>query len=260
MAAPQAAPLRFKEHAMIAHPTDETTLPTRKSEFFQGFREEVAIVLGIVPFALVCGAAAARSGLSAWQGQAMSLFIFSACGQLIGLGLLANGAAAGVVWLGMLLASLRLMPFSSNLAVSVWRLPRRWKAILPAFLVEQTFVLAYLRFHRPHRAYAHWHLLGAGVMCWLMWQIATALGILLGPLAPSAWQIDFTLPLAILALLGTMLIDKPTLCAAGLAAVLSVLLAGLPFHLNLPLSAAAAVALGLTLERVWPLARRGEGL
>ena len=49
--------------------------------------------------------------------------------------------------------------------------------------------------------YKHYHLLGAGFTCWTVWQISTALGIVLGSVVPEELGLSFTISLTFLALL-----------------------------------------------------------
>jgi predicted branched-subunit amino acid permease len=91
-------------------------------------------------------------------------------------------------------------------------------------------------------------MLGTGMTLWFSWQISTALGIAVGASIPQSWSLDFALPLTFLALLTPTLIDKPAWAAALSAGLFSLLLAGLPYKLNLLLGAVCGVALGMVLE------------
>ena len=49
--------------------------------------------------------------------------------------------------------------------------------------------------------YKHYHLLGAGLTLWIVWQLTTVIGILLGSIVPEELGLSFTIPLTFLALL-----------------------------------------------------------
>ena len=47
----------------------------------------------------------------------------------------------------------------------------------------------------------YYHLLGSGFTCWIIWQVSTILGIILGSIVPEELGLSFTISLTFLALL-----------------------------------------------------------
>ena len=69
----------------------------------------------------------------------------------------------------------------------------------------------------------HFHLFGAGVTCWTIWQITTFLGIVLGSIVPDKLGLTFAIPLTFLALLVNdfrKLINVIVIIVSGLVATL----------------------------------------
>jgi predicted branched-subunit amino acid permease len=84
---------------------------------------------------------------------------------------------------------------------------------------------------------------------WVSWQVSTALGIALGAAIPPSWGLEFALPLTMMALLSPRLTDRPSWASAISAGIAAVLLAGMPFKLNLLLSALLGILTGWFLEQ-----------
>jgi predicted branched-subunit amino acid permease len=84
---------------------------------------------------------------------------------------------------------------------------------------------------------------------WVAWQTGTAAGVLLGPLIPAAWQLEFSMPLVFLALLVPLVRDRAALVAAIAAGLVAVAGRGLPWNLGLILAAVVGVGSGLFAER-----------
>ena len=49
--------------------------------------------------------------------------------------------------------------------------------------------------------FKHYYLLGSGITLWIVWQLTTIIGILLGSIVPEELGLTFTIPLTFLALL-----------------------------------------------------------
>ena len=90
--------------------------------------------------------------------------------------------------------------------------------------------------------------LGTGVLLWTTWQASNMAGYWLGNVLPTAWQLDFIVPLCFLGLLVPALEDGPTRAAALAAAVAVVALDALPMRLSLICAGLIGIAAGLLAE------------
>ena len=82
------------------------------------------------------------------------------------------------------------------------KLSLMWKIFLSYLLTDQAFAVSQEFFKKnSNDAYKHYHLLGAGLTLWIVWQLTTVIGILLGSIVPEELGLSFTIPLTFLALL-----------------------------------------------------------
>ena len=219
-------------------------------EFLAGVRDQLPLLLGVVPFGLIFGALAISAGVPPLAAQGFSLVIFAGSAQFIAATMVGSGALPGVVVFTILIVNLRHALYSASLAPHLAHLPRRWKLALSWLLTDEAFAMASARYRRGELAQAHWHMLGTGMALWASWQVSTSLGIALGTRLPENLPLDFALPLTFLAILRPTLVDGPSRAAAAAGGLLAVLLGGLPFKLGLVVASLAAVAIGLAVEQL----------
>jgi len=233
------------------------THPLRK-ELFLGARDQLPILLGVIPFGLVFGALGLETGLTPAQVQGLSLFVFAGSAQLVAVQLIGQGAAPLLIILTIFMVNLRHALYSASLSPHLAHLPLRWRLTLAWLLTDEAFAVGTPRYRRADTTYAHGYLFGTGLALWVCWQVSTAFGIAFGARIPESWSLDFALPLTFLAMLIPTLVDRPAWAAAIAGATFSLLLRGMPYGLGLVTAAILAVAVGVVLDTVQkarPLAR-----
>lgn len=220
------------------------------SEFWLGVREELPILLGVIPFGMIYGILALSAGLSSFDAQAMSSVVFAGSAQFMTVNLISAATPGLVILLTGFVVNLRHALYSASIAPYTKHLPLRWKALLAYLLTDEAYVVSSLHYQREGEIkHKHWHLFGAGLMLWSCWQISTGIGIFLGAQIPAAWGLDFALPLTFIALVVPNLKDRAGLVTTVVASLAALLLFGLPFKLGLILSAFVAIAAGLWSEK-----------
>src|SRR3989304_8586406 len=162
-------------------------------------RDQLPLLLGVVPFGLLVGALAFAAGGPPLAAQGFSLVIFAGAPQFTRAPVVGSGALPGVVVFTILIVNLRHALYSASLAPHLAHLPRRWKLALSWLLTDEAFAMASARYRRGELAQAHWHMLGTGMALWASWQVSTSLGIALGTRLPENLPLDFALPLTFLA-------------------------------------------------------------
>jgi branched chain amino acid efflux pump len=228
--------------------------PTPRREFLAGCRDELPLLLGVVPFGMVYGLLALDAGLGHLTAQAMSSVVFAGSAQLVATQLVRQSAPALVLVATIIVVNLRHALYSASIAPYVRHLGVRWKLVLAYLLTDEAYAVAGSRYIRdggladpsPNR---HWYFLGAGVTLWASWQLSTAAGVFLGAQIPGRWSLDFTLALTFIALVFPTLRDLATTASALAAGALAVLAFGLPYKLGLIVAATAGIAVGLAVER-----------
>ena len=78
------------------------------------------------------------------------------------------------------------------------------------------------------------------------------LGIVLADQVPTEWGLGFAGVLALLGVTYSLLADRKSWIAAGVAACAAVAAFGLPLKLNIVAAIASSVAIGLLLDRTFP--------
>jgi branched chain amino acid efflux pump len=223
--------------------------PSPRVEFWAGVRDQVPILLGVIPFGLIFGALAISVGVPPLAAQGFSLFVFAGSAQFIAVGLIGEMAPAIVIVVTIFVVNLRHALYSASMSPHFAPLHLRWKLSLSWLLTDEAFATASNRYHRGSTASAHWYTLGTGLALWTAWQISTALGIWLGGGIPASFPLAFALPLTFIALLIPTLVDRPTVLAAGSAGVVAVLLSSLPLKMGLLIGAVVGIGVGVWMDR-----------
>jgi len=178
----------------------------------------VPFVVGLAPFALVIGAAAAASAdpIAGWSG---SWLIYGGGAHLAVLRSLDAGLVVAVA--GGLLINARLLAYSASLGQR-WRDQPRWFRIIgAAFVIDPTWAAA----ERHAAAGAsdasqRRFFLAAGVTLGLGWSTLIAIGVVAGGRLDGV-DLEVVVPLCLAALVGPVLRDpanRAAMVAAGLVA------------------------------------------
>jgi 4-azaleucine resistance transporter AzlC len=222
---------------------------TASQQFLLGVKDELPILVGVVPFGMIYGILALSAGLHPLDAQAMSSVIFAGSAQFMTAQLIKIGTPTLIMIVTGFIINLRHALYSATLAPYVKHLPLRWKALLAYLLTDEAFAVTVLNYQREGLTpFGHWYFFGAGLALWTSWQLSTAVGIFLGAQVPAAWGLDFTLALTFIALVVPALKDKAGIVTAVIASLAALLFFGLPYKLGLIVSALVAIAAGLWME------------
>lgn len=194
----------------------------------------------------------------------MSLIVFAGAAQLAAAQLIGDGAGPVLVVLTVAVINLRFVMYSASLAPHFGEPPARWKALLSYLLTDQAYAVAVTRFAARNEAAAQGsdepgkpeenggakgrigYYLGAALALWVVWQVGTVSGVILGARVPEALALDFAVPLVFLALLFSAVTDRASAAAALGAGAVALLGAGLPLNLGLVAAIIAGVLLGMS--------------
>lgn len=207
------------------------------------------IIVGIVPFGLIAGAAAVERGMTTLDAVAFSVGIFAGASQLAAIEVLGTGGSIPVAVVTALVINLRMMMYSASLAPWFAHEPPARRGLLAYLLTDQAYAVALARYSDPEAgdlpvADRLPYCLGAGITLWTTWQICTIAGALLGGRIPDGVPLYFVIPLVFLALLAPAVTDRPTAVAAVVGATVATLGAGWPANLGMLTGAVAGVAAG----------------
>ncbi|QWC20527.1 AzlC family ABC transporter permease [Halorubrum sp. 2020YC2] len=222
--------------------------PLVDEDLLAGVRDVSPLMLGIAPFALVAGIAAVDAGLGLAEAVGMSVIVFAGASQLAALELLGENAPLAVVVGTAAVINLRMLMYSASIAPHFAEYGRRLRAGLAYLLTDQAYALSVAEFdENPDRSRWRYYL-GAAASLWIVWQIGTVAGVVLGAGVPDAWGLTFAVPLVFLALLVPAMKDRPTTVAGAAGGAVAVAAGGLPLNLGLLVGALCGVAAGLLTE------------
>jgi len=231
-------------------PKEAVNDPTPREEFIAGSREVAPSLVGTIPFGLVVGVAAVGSGLTPFEGVALSVIGFSGIAQLVATQLMAVQSPLVITLAAAFVVSLRLLMYSAALAPHVAHLSLRWRLLVSYLMTDQSFAMTVRRYGETGgRQHKHWFFMGASTTLFVTWQLAVVVGVVAGAAVPTTWSLDFVVVLTFIALLVPVIRSRADLAAALVAAVVALTTAGLPYRLSLIVGSIAGIAVGLVLER-----------
>jgi predicted branched-subunit amino acid permease len=217
-------------------------------DFIDGARGALPILLGVVPFAMICSVAAVSVGLTPFEAMGMSFIVFAGASQLAVLQLIGEGAFWLVMVLTAWVINLRFTMYSAALAPYLQDEPMHRKAPFVYILSDQAFGVTMSHFANEMPANPAWYYYGAAAVIWLTWIISAIAGALLGTLVPESWGLDFAFPLSFMALMFAALKDRPAVVAAVVGGTSAILARGLPYNLGLVLAALLGIGAGVLAE------------
>ncbi|HEY6406990.1 MAG TPA: AzlC family ABC transporter permease [Ktedonobacteraceae bacterium] len=222
---------------------------TKRSEFLNGIKAELPILLGVVPFGLIYGVSARSAGIPPLAGQSMSFIVFAGSAQFVTAQLIGAAVPAGIIILTGFIVNLRHALYSASLAPYLKQLNTRWRMLLAYLLTDEAYAVVITHYQKPgDRSRKHWYFLGAGLALWITWQASTAVGIVLGAQLPASWSLDFALPLTFIALVVPNLKDRAGTATAAAAGIIAILAVGLPYKLGLIVATFVGIGVGLLLD------------
>ncbi len=211
--------------------------------------------IGIGAWGLITGVAMGKSGLPLGVVVFMSLVVFAGSAQLAVLPLMSSGAPVWVVWATALCVNLRFVIFSA-----MWRpyfvgYPLGQRLRLAYLTADLNYVMFMRRFPDPKPAPEQLPYFWGGIFCnWTAWQVPSLIGIFLADAVPVHWGLGFAGVLALMGVGLSLLTDRATAVAGGVAACAAIAAWALPYKLNIVVAIAAAVAMGLLIDHTTPKA------
>lgn len=215
-----------------------------------GAKTVFPLVIPGIPFGLVLGFIVKSEGIDLLAGWSTSWLIFAGSSQLAALNLVSEGASAIVIISSVLLINSRHAMYSAVLRPKFADMPRWFRTFAPYLLIDQLFAVADSapELEGSSLRYRMWHYLGGGAAVWGMWQVAVALGILVGDIVREEWSLNFAVPVLFTGLLVLSVKDRPGVIAAVVAAGVAVAGRDLPQGAGLILGIIFGVAVAGTVS------------
>lgn len=201
-----------------------------------------------IPFGLVLGLAITESGIGNFVGWTSSPLVFGGAAQLTLISLLGAGTAFIAAISAALVVNARHLMYSAAMAPVFQKQPRWFRWFGPYFLIDQLFALMTLRLDDEPAIFRRYYLSAASVFV-VGWNITTALGLIIGPVVPQSWQLEFAIPVMFVGLVVMGINRYPKAVAAIVGAATTYLLAGMPNRSGLLVGAFVGVVAGVISER-----------
>lgn len=214
----------------------------------QAFIDAVPLYVPAIPFGLIIGLAVVDSGINPFVGWSSSWLIFGGAAQLTVISLLGAGAAVIAAITAGLVVNARHIMYSAALAPAFQKQPRWLQFLGPYVLIDQAFALASVRLDDDPATFRTYYL-AVGATFWTFWQVTTALGLLIGPVIPDEWSLEFAVPVLFIGLIVIGIDRYAKLLAALVGAGVTYLFAGLPNRAGLLVGALLGIIAGTIAER-----------
>jgi predicted branched-subunit amino acid permease len=199
-----------------------------------------------VPFGFVLGLAMTESEMPTAVAWSTSPLLFAGAAQLAVVTLAGTATVWAVIVAGLVINTRHVM-YSAALAPAFQQQPRWMRWVGSFVLIDQIFALAMMRADLPPEQFRRYYLT-AGFFFYLNWQWATALGLVVGPIVPGSWRLEYAPPIMFVALVLIGIRRVPQAVAALVGGSVGLVTAGLPDRLGILAGSVAGVAAGTVAE------------
>jgi 4-azaleucine resistance transporter AzlC len=203
-----------------------------------GAKDIAPILVGIVPFGLVAGAAVIQAGFGLAEAVGMSVFVNAGASQIVATTLFGSGAPLWLALTTALIVNARMFIYSTSIAPVLSAAPGWERPLLGHMLVDQNYASTMTKGRFREDVDVIPYYVGAWFALAGVWQLSTIAGALIGPLIPPSWGLEFAVPLVFLAMLAPTLKDSTAVSVCVITAVASAVLVPL-----LPLQTGLVVAI-----------------
>jgi predicted branched-subunit amino acid permease len=128
-------------------------------DFFAGAQGALPILIGVIPFAMISGVAAASVGLTLFETVGMSVIVFAGASQLAVFQLIGLGSPWIIMVLTAWVINLRFTMYSATLAPYLQKLSVWQKALLAYMLSDQAFGVSLSHFVTNEKVNHRWFFL-----------------------------------------------------------------------------------------------------
>ena len=214
----------------------------------QALTDIVPLAIPAIPFGFVVGLAVTESAMPQWVAWLTAPLIFAGAAQLAMI-TLAGTASLWAVITAVLVINTRHVMYSAALAPTFRKQPRWMRWVGPFFMVDQTFALAAMQTHRTPADFRRYYLTAA-VALYAVWNVVVPLGMLVGPVVPESWRLDFAPPVMFAGLTLFAIKRIPAAAAAVVGGFVSLATVDLRDRLGIVVGAVAGVIAGAIAEQI----------
>lgn len=175
--------------------------PAARAAFWTGVKDSLSFIPSFLPFALVCGVASVKAGLSTGAALAMPALVYGGSSQAVVTQLIESTDAIWVAILSGCVVNLRMAVYSAALSTHLRRYTTLQRMLVAGFLVDNTFAaLEARRLSHPRSTHLVQYYAGLTITTWPSWVIFCAVGIFAGNILPAGLHLEFAVPLGFIAI------------------------------------------------------------
>ena len=255
--------LNYRMGHLMSGANDTADVPIKEpsvaDEFWQGVRDELPLMFGVIPFGLVFGVIGIESGLTSLQTILLSSILFGGASQVVFAQLWAGGVPALILGSSVCVINIRHVLYSASVASYLQHLSLGWRLLLGYLLTDEAYAVSIRRFTNGCSGkFQHFHLLGSGSLLWASWQASTIAGVVVGETIPESWSLTFAIPLTFIAIIAPIMRTRAELAAAVSAGSLAIIGQPLPWNSWLIIAALGGIATGWLVHRHDNAKRRNQ--
>lgn len=198
----------------MTHCSDHLTQPEQNTMriCLKGIMDIMPLSLAVVPWGILCGSLAISAGLTSIQAQLMSLLVFAGAAQLAGISLIGAGGTAASIYSSTFVISSRHLLYSAVFREYVQKCSFAVRGVVAFFLTDEMFAVT-IAYIDKHRQFSLAYALASGICFYVVWNIATYIGIVAGHNIENLEQLglEFAIAATFIAIVIPSIKDKSTL-------------------------------------------------
>ena len=207
------------------------------SDFWEGARLSVPVMVASGPFAVLFGALAVDNGFSVFEAFLMSAAVFGGASQMVGIELFGQHVAPWLIVLSIFAVNFRHVLYSAAIGRHLAHWPLLQQAIAYFILTDPQYAIAERKVESGRMVSFSFYM-GAALPVYLSWTALSGLGAFFGRMIPDtqALGVDFLLPIYFLGLV--MGFRKrplwlPVVAASAVASIVAYKFVGSPWHVSM---------------------------
>ena len=195
----------------------------RSTLCWQGVIAMLPLSIAVLPWGFLAGSYAIDAGLSCLEAQAMSAVLFAGSAQLVAVGMFKADVGIGSLLLTTFFITSRHFLYSVSMREKISTLPGRWRLLLGFWLTDELFAICSSQLDKN---FNRWYAFGAGGSFYIIWNIASFVGIVAGSQIPSLNEIglDFAVAATFIALVVPQIKSLSVLTSVAVSLLASVFL------------------------------------
>src|SRR5690606_21426169 len=207
------------------------------SDFWEGARLSLPVIVASAPFALLFGAIAVDNGLSVFEAFLMSAAVFGGASQMVGIELFGQHVAPWLIVLSIFAVNFRHVLYSATIGRHLAHWPVFQQALAYFILTDPQYAIAESKAESGRKVGFAFYM-GAALPVYVSWNILTALGAFFGRMIPDthALGIDFLLPIYFFGLVmgfRKRALWLPVVAASAAASIVAYKVVGSPWHVSI---------------------------